>query len=67
VANFEKYRGNKFDDVKRDLESLGFVVTHIDNSKNTNDDFECLVVQVRLVDENHVEIITGNFKFLTSK
>ena len=65
--DFEKYRGTEVEKTKSELEALGFDVEIEENFVHGDNFPEKLVVDVKILGNNHVKIIAGAFKFLTSK
>ena len=67
MTNFdlEKYRGKKVDVVKAELEALGYNVIINNNSNSRLDDTANLVVLSRFTNEKTIEIVAGEFKFLS--
>jgi len=67
MTNFdlEKYRGKRVDVVKAELEALGYNVIINNNSNSRLDDTANLVVLARFTNEKTIEIVAGEFKFLS--
>ena len=67
MTNFdlEKYRGKRVDVVKAELEALGYNVIINNNSNSRLDDTANLVVLSRFTNEKTIEIVAGEFKFLS--
>lgn len=63
--DLEKYRGKKVDDVKLELEALGYNVIINNNSNSRLEDTVKLVVLAKFTNEKTIEIVSGEFKFLS--
>ena len=65
MMNFDLYRGHDASEVKVELEKLGYIVNVINNSIKLNDESSMLVVQVKQIGEKEIELICGEFTFLS--
>ena len=63
--DLEKFRGKKASDVALELEKLGYRVKITVNSKTKQDEKTCLVCLARAVSEEEIELICGDFIFLS--
>ena len=63
--NFSDFVGQNANDVKAKLEELGFEVALINNSFKSAQNSKCLVVKVNLLNEKKIELICGDFTFLS--
>lgn len=60
-----KFIGKKLVDAKEELENLGFSVIVKNNANKSNDSSISLVVRAKLLREKEIELVIGDFTFLS--
>ena len=63
--NFTEYIGQKTEDVIASLENKGFKVIVRNNSFKSKEGSTGLVIRVKLIEDKVVELINGDFSFLS--
>lgn len=65
MMDLNSFIGKNVDNIKLELEKNGYKVVIVNNSLKKSENSQSLIVRAKIIEENVIELITGDFIFLS--